>query len=60
MSSVTVATLNRISRERLRTLLLTQHTQPGEEKVVVVDVRDSGMYFLLLSSPSFPSSSLPS
>ncbi|PUU73785.1 hypothetical protein B9Z19DRAFT_1134466 [Tuber borchii] len=38
MSSVTVASLNRISCERLRTLLLTQHTQPGEEKVVVVDV----------------------
>ncbi|RPB03725.1 hypothetical protein L873DRAFT_1668581 [Choiromyces venosus 120613-1] len=40
MSGVTISTLNRISRERLSSLLLTQ---PSEEKVVVVDVRDSGM-----------------
>ncbi|KAI5777798.1 Cdc25 family phosphatase-like protein Ibp1 [Geopyxis carbonaria] len=37
-SNITLPTLNRISRERLSSLLLTE---PSEEKVTVVDVRDS-------------------
>ncbi|CUS10828.1 unnamed protein product [Tuber aestivum] len=37
MSSVTISALNRISRERLGALLLTQ---PSEEKVVVIDDAD--------------------
>ncbi|KAL4927686.1 phosphatase YCH1 [Aspergillus undulatus] len=53
MSSITIATIPRISREALSALLLSTSTP---SKLAIIDVRDSGGH--ILSSTWIPSSSL--
>lgn len=45
MSSITIATLPRMTRDVLSSLLLAQ-TNSAPSKVAVIDVRDSGRYAL--------------